>query len=170
MFASGCAIGSPRIFTISALTKSHKILLDKVSTQDIETDAFVCSRYWTVLEENLPQIEQLISNSITAREIKENYFYPYSIALQTLAGVANQLIKEYPEDWEERLSGIHKINWRRDNNDWEGRAMSGGRLTTGGNHPTLTRNFIKKKIGLPLSEDEKKLERQLSRAKKSASE
>jgi len=170
LFASGCAIGSPRIFTISALTKSHKILLDKVITQDIETDASICSKYWTILEENLPQIEQLISNSITAREIKENYFYPYSIALQTLAGVTNQLIQEYSEDWEERLSEIHKINWRRDNNDWEGRAMSGGRLTTGGNHLALTRNFIKKKIGLPLSEDEKKLERQLSRAKKAASE
>ena len=84
--------------------------------------------------------------------------------------MTNQLIQEYSEDWEERLSEIHKINWRRDNNDWEGRAMSGGRLTTGGNHLALTRNFIKKKIGLPLSEDEKKLERQLSRAKKAASE
>ena len=46
--------------------------------------------------------------------------------------------------------------------------MSGGRLTTGGNHPAFTKNFIKKKLGLPLSEDEKKLERQLARAKKAA--
>jgi DNA sulfur modification protein DndB len=166
LFASGCAIGSPRIFTISALTKSNRVLLDGIISQDIETDAAICSRYWTVLEENLPEIEKLVPETITAREIKENYFYPYSIALQTLAAVANQLIKESPNTWEEQLSGIQKINWRRDNNEWEGRAMSGGRLTTGGNHPAFTKNFIKKKLGLPLSEDEKKLERQLARAKK----
>lgn len=170
LFASGCAIGSPRIFTISALNKSHGVLLDDIISQDIEKDAAICSSYWTVMEENLPEIEKLISESITAREIKENYFYPYSIALQSVAAVANQLIKEFPDEWESRLSAIHKINWRRDNDDWEGRAMSGGRLTTGGNHPALTRNLIKKKIGLPLNEDEKKLERQLSRAKNDASE
>ena len=168
LFASGCAIGSPRIFTISALTKSNRVLLDGIISQDIETDAAICSRYWTVLEENLPEIEKLVPETITAREIKENYFYPYSIALQTLAAVANQLIKESPNTWEEQLAGIQKINWRRDNNEWEGRAMSGGRLTTGGNHPAFTKNFIKKKLGLPLSEDEKKLERQLARAKKAA--
>lgn len=170
LFASGCAIGSPRIFTISALTKSHGVLLEGIMTKDIGADAAICSRYWTVLEENLPYIEKLISESISPREIKENYFYPYSIALQSLAGIANQLIKEFSDDWEERLSGIRKINWRRDNDDWEGRAMSGGRLTTGGNHPALTRNLIKKKIGIQLSEDEKKLERQLSRSKKAESE
>ena len=168
LFASGCAIGSPRIFTISALTKSNRVLLDGITSQDIETDAAICSRYWTVMEENLPEIEKLVAETITAREIKENYFYPYSIALQTLAAVANQLIKESPDTWEEELAGIQKINWRRDNNEWEGRAMSGGRLTTGGNHPAFTKNFIKKKLGLPLSEDEKKLERQLARAKKDA--
>ena len=168
LFASGCAIGSPRIFTISALTKSNRVLLDGIISQDIETDAAICSRYWTVMEENLPEIEKLVAETITAREIKENYFYPYSIALQTLAAVANQLIKESPDTWEEELAGIQKINWRRDNNEWEGRAMSGGRLTTGGNHPAFTKNFIKKKLGLPLSEDEKKLERQLARAKKAA--
>ena len=168
LFASGCAIGSPRIFTISALTKSNRVLLDGIISQDIETDAAICSRYWTVLEENLPEIEKLVPETITAREIKENYFYPYSIALQTLAAVANQLIKESPNTWEEQLAGIQKINWRRDNNEWEGRAMSGGRLTTGGNHPAFTKNFIKKKLGLPLSDDEKKLERQLARAKKAA--
>lgn len=170
LFASGCAIGSPRIFTISALTKSHRALLDNHISQDIEKDAETCSRFWTVLEENLPEVDQLAEDAIPARAIKENYFYPYSIGLQALSGVANQLIHESPDSWEDQLAGIHKINWRRDNPEWEGRALSGGRLTTGGNHPALTRNFIKKKLGLKLNDEEKKLERQLSRAKKAGTE
>lgn len=168
LFASGCAVGSPRIFTISALTKSHRILLDSIISQDIENDAATCARFWTVLEENLPDIDHLAENEVTPRSIKENYFYPYSIALQAIAGVTNQLIKERPDDWENCLAGIRKINWRRDNSDWEGRALSGGRLTTGGNHPILTRNFIKKKLKLKLNDDELKVEQQLTRAKKEA--
>jgi DNA sulfur modification protein DndB len=168
LFASGCAIGSPRIFTISALTKSHRTLLDGVISQDIEKDASTCARFWTVLEENLPEVDRLSDDEIPARAIKESYFYPYSIALQAIAGVANQLIKEDPANWEDRLAGIRKINWRRNNSDWEGRALSGGRLTTGGNHPILTRNFIKKKLRLKLTADEKKIEQQLTLSKKAA--
>ena len=168
LFASGCAIGSPRIFTISALTKAHRVLLNNHISRDIEQDSATCARFWTALEENLPELDALMQDTVPARAIKESYFYPYSIALQALSGVANQLIHECPDDWENRLAGIGKINWRRDNTAWEGRAMSGGRLTTGGNHPALTCNFIKKKLGLKLNDEEKKIERQLSRAKKAA--
>lgn len=170
LFASGCAIGSPRICTISALTKSHGILLDGNMSTDLETDTELCSRYWTVLEENLSELELLNAGSISPQEIKQTYVYTYSIALQTLAGVANQLIKENPNNWEKQLAKVRNINWRRDNREWEGRAMSGGRLSTGGNNPGFTRNFIKKKIGMPLTEDERKLERQFARAKKAAKE
>ena len=166
LFASACAEGSPKVFTISAVKKSHGTLLAGLPNKNMDHDTDICSRYWRVLEENLTDLEKLADDDISAREIKKSYFYPYSIGLQALASITNQLIKEYPEEWEERLAGVRKINWRRDNHEWEGRAMSGGRLTTGGNHPAFTRNFIKKKIGLELNDEEKKLERQLSRAKK----
>lgn len=168
LFASGCAVGSPRIFTISALTKSHRILLDGVISQDIEKDALTCARFWTILEENLPEVDGLANDEIPARAIKEKYFYPYSIALQAIAGVANQLIKGGFDNWEGCLAGIRKINWCRNNSEWEGRALSGGRLTTGGNHPILTRNFIKKKLRLKLTAEEKRIEEQITLSKKPA--
>jgi DNA sulfur modification protein DndB len=169
LFASACAEGSPKVFTISAIKKSHGVLLGGLPKRDMDYDTDICSRHWTVLEENLIDLEKLGCEEISAREIKKSYFYPYSIGLQAIASITNQLIKEFPDDWEERLSGVRKINWRRDNEEWEGRAMSGGRLTTGGNHPAFTRNFIKMKIGLPLSEDEQELERQLTRSQNDAS-
>ena len=72
--------------------------------------------------------------------------------------MANQLIRENSKDWENDLSRAEKINWTRENPDWEGRAMTGGRLTTGGQHPAWTRNYLKLKMGLALNDEEKKLE------------
>ena len=36
--------------------------------------------------------------------------------------------------------------------------MNAGRLTTGGNHPILTRNLIKRELKLALSEEEQRVE------------
>ena len=41
--------------------------------------------------------------------------------------------------------------------------MSGGKLTTGANHPTLTINLIKTRLGLPLNASEQKVEKQFKR-------
>jgi DNA sulfur modification protein DndB len=161
LFASSCAIGSPKIYTISALNKTHKILLQGLMTQDIESDSSICCEFWKIMEEELPEISNLIEGTINARHIKENYIFTYSIGLQGLAATANQLLHEKPKQWTKKLRAISKIDWKRTNPEWEGRAMSAGRLTTGGNHPTLTKNFIKKRLSLELSAEEQKVETQL---------
>jgi DNA sulfur modification protein DndB len=158
LFASSCAVGSPRIFTISALDKAHGLLLRDLLTQDVVKDAEVCIRFWTVLENCLPKVKEMVAGKVMAQEVKETYFYPYSIALQGLAASVNQLIKERPNTWERDLVAVGRLNWQRSNSAWEGRAMNAGRLTTGGNHPILTRNLIKRELTLQLSDEEQRVE------------
>ena len=158
LFASSCAVGSPRIFTISALDKAHGLLLRDLLAQNLEQDASICIRFWSVLEQCLPQVDAMVAGKVMAQDIKETYFYPYSIALQGLAATVNQLIKERPKRWETDLLAVGRLDWRRSNTAWEGRAMNAGRLTTGGNHPILTRNLIKRELKLALSEEEQRVE------------
>lgn len=158
LFASSCAVGSPRIFTISALDKAHGLLLKDLLTQEVAKDAELCTRFWGVLEGCLPKVREMVAGKVMAQEVKETYFYPYSIALQGLAASVNQLIKERPKTWERDLIAVGRLDWQRSNSDWEGRAMNAGRLTTGGNHPILTRNLIKRELKLPLSDEEQRIE------------
>jgi len=158
LFASSCAAGSPRIFTISALDKAHGLLLKDLLTQDVSKDAEVCARFWNVLESCLPKVSEMVAGKVMAQDVKETYFYPYSIALQGLAASVNQLIKERPGTWERDLVAVGRLDWRRANSVWEGRAMNAGRLTTGGNHPILTRNLIKRELKLQLTEEEQRVE------------
>jgi DNA sulfur modification protein DndB len=158
LFASSCAPGSPRIFTISALDRAHGLLLKDLMSQDLAKDAEICTRFWGVLGSCLPKVADLVAGQTTAQYIKETYFYPYSIALQGLAVCVNQLIKERPKTWERDLMAVGRLDWRRLNSQWEGRAMNAGRLTTGGNHPILTRNLIKRELKLQLSDEERRVE------------
>lgn len=162
-FASSCARGSPRLFTMSALVRAHNELLKTPEKKERDPDKSVetCVRFWTVLQENLPELEDVVTGDAQAKTIKENYLYPYSIALQALASVANELISINSNNWEEELSEINNIDWTRDNSDWEGRAMSGGRLSTGGNNPALTKNYFKLQLGMKLNEQEEHLESML---------
>jgi DNA sulfur modification protein DndB len=158
MIASSCSVGSPRIFTISALDKAHGILLKDLFTQDFQKDADTCIRFWKVLEKSLPEPTHVAAGKSPAQEVKETYFYPYSIALQAVAATANQLIKERAKTWERELAGVGRLDWKRANPEWEGRAMNAQRLTTGGNHPILTRNLIKQTLGLKLTDEEQRIE------------
>lgn len=162
-FGSSCAIGSPKIFTISAVAKAHSLLLKGFMSKERDVDAEVCSSFWAVLRKNLPDLEKLANERVTSRQVKEAYFYPYSIALQALASTANFLIRENKDSWERKFADISKLDWRRSNPDWEGRAMSAGRLTTSGNHPILTRNLIKQHLRLTLTEEEIQIENEFKR-------
>lgn len=162
-FGSSCAIGSPKIFTVSALAKAHALLMKDIMSNDLDTDVSLCRRFWVILRECLPDLENLVMGETTSREIKQEYFYPYSIALQAMASTANFAIKQSEKTWEQKLSKIEKVNWCRSNSEWEGRAMSAGRLTTSGNHPILTRNLIKHYLKLPLTDEENLVEQEFKR-------
>ena len=164
-FGSSCAIGSPKIFTVSALAKAHGLLLRDLYSEDHNEikDAELCIQFWDVLRYNLPELNKLVEGETTSRLIKEAYFYPYSIALQAMATTANYAIKNSAGSWESIFSKVGSMNWRRSNPEWEGRAMSAGRLTTSGNHPILTRNLIKKHLDLDLTDEEKLIEHEFGR-------
>ena len=163
MFLASCAKGSSKIFTITSVANANRVLVTGLT--DASEAKSVCLEFWNVLQRALPELNDLIKsrNNLTAKHIKENYFYVYAIALQSIAVVAAELRKSDPHNWTHRLEKISKINWKRDNSEWEGRAMSGGKLTTGANHPTLTINLIKTRLGLPLNASEQKVEKQFKR-------
>jgi DNA sulfur modification protein DndB len=164
-FASSCARGSPRLFTISALVRAHTELLKNGDRkkEDVKRSVETCVKFWAVLQENLPELEEVITGDSQAKTVKENYLYPFSIALQGLACVANELIMKDSENWDSKLAKINKIDWTRNNPDWEGRAMTGGRLSTGGNNPALTKNYFKVKLGMELTEQEKAWESMITK-------
>ena len=94
-----------------------------------------------------------------ASEIREGFIHSHGIALQAIAKAGNSLLNLHPKDWKKKLTALEKIDWSRKNTKlWEGRAMNLGVVQKRTDNITLTTNVIKKALGLPLAEDEQKVE------------
>jgi hypothetical protein len=60
----------------------------------------------------------------------------------------------YPSDWKERLAGIKAINWSKKNRDWENVCMVANSVVANRQARVATKAYLKRKLGLPVSESE----------------
>jgi len=91
--------------------------------------------------------------------LRRDYIHAHTLALAALARAGAELLKSFPRDWKQKLAKLASVDWSRDNTKvWEGRAMTSGRLSKKTVNVVLTGNFIKKHLGLKLSDEEQHLE------------
>ena len=159
MEKSSLAKRSRKLFTLSAFYNACADLVEGFATGELTQDADVARDYWETVAKHFPAWTQVRDGKMLSSEVREGYIHSHGIALQALAKAGNALIKKYPKGWKKRLSGLDKLDWSRGNAKfWEGRAMVGGRLSKTGTNVTLTINAIKGTLGLPLEEDEQRIE------------
>lgn len=149
---------SRRLFTLSAIYHATQELLWGRS-EPSEKLVKIAGEFWEVVAKQIREWQQVRDGKITAGEIRQDYIHSHAVALQALGRAGNNLLMIYPDDWKRRLQAIAKMDWRRANSIlWEGRALTGGRVSKGQQNITLTANAIKKQLGLPLSPEEERLE------------
>jgi DNA sulfur modification protein DndB len=99
-----------------------------------------------------------------ASDVRRDFIHSHGIALQAIGRVGNMLMLNGRSGWKRPLTKLKNIDWSRQNTRlWEGRAMNGGRVSKAGHNVTLTTNAIKKRLGLSLTPEEKRVEEALLR-------
>lgn len=156
---SSLAKRSRKLFTLSAFYNACADLIADLAIGELETDAARARVYWEALADIIPEWSRVIAGQMTATEVREDYIHSHGIALQALGKAGNALIKAAPEDWRARLAAVGGMDWSRKNSNlWEGRALSSGRVVKGNNNVVLVCNAIKLTLGLPLEEDQQRVE------------
>ena len=104
---------------------------------------------------NMPLWQEVISKSIGVGVLKEQYIVTQGIVIHAIGRLGNTII-EYPEKrMKEVLKGLKKINWRRNASEWRGRSVrDDGRIITNNRAIVLTCNWLKKCVGVKLSDEE----------------
>lgn len=103
---------------------------------------------------------------MSAADLRRDFVHAHTLALAALARVGNVLLTKHAADWKGRLKKLATIDWSRSNtSQWEGRAMSAGRLSKRNVNVTLAGNLIKQHLGLALSAEEQELEIQIRRSR-----
>lgn len=152
---------SRKLFTLSSIYQATKRLLFKKDGEPVspEEEKLVYD-FWQTIAKYMPDWRQAVARKVTPSELRSDYIHAHGIALQALAIAGSSLLKEFPNDWQKKLSKIKQIDWSRSNAKlWEGRAMVGGSLNKSQKNIILTSNVIKNVLGLPLDPQEEAVEK-----------
>ena len=160
---------SPRsrhLFTLSAIYQATAELVGGMDEGDPADLAAVALSFWESLASCLHEWDRVRRGELTSGELRSTYIHSHGVALQALGRTGGCLIQRYPDQWRERLAKLGEMDWRRDNGTlWEGRALSGGRVSRGNQNVALTANAIKRHLGLELSKEEQRAENAFGRGK-----
>ncbi|WP_406543498.1 DNA sulfur modification protein DndB [Clostridium ljungdahlii] len=151
---------SPKLFTLSSINETNKKLLNKLNVKDVKASAFV-NEFWDVLCQNMKEWKFVFNKDTNPHLFRSDYISSNGVVLEALGLVGNYLYKSNPNDWEQVLSNIKNIDWHRTNlEDWQYRVIGpNGRIVKSATYVRLTNNLIKMKLGLSLSSEELKLEK-----------
>lgn len=157
---SNLAKGSKHLLTLSALFTATTTLVDGHNLGDREAE--VVLGFWSTVFEEMDEWRLVSTGKMTAGAFRAQYLYGQAVVLDALGRVGNGLILD-ERPWAEKLKGLGKVSWRRDDPVWEGRAVIGGVVSKGRQSVILTAAVIKAALGIELAADERRAEDALRR-------
>jgi len=163
---SNLAARSRKLFTLSALYNANRALLDGVDEGALEKRAELVGNFWSVVAKQFPEWGQVRAREVTAGEIRRDFIHSHGIILHALGKVGNALLERSRDKraWDRALRPLREIDWHRSNSElWEGRALSGGRVSKSTGNVLLTTALLRTRLNLPLPDDEQKAENNFRR-------
>ena len=113
---------------------------------------------------NIVQWNELENKEISKVDLRENYIVTQAIVIQALGRIGNAFLSHPEYDMEKTLCGLKMIDWKRNAECWQLRAIkANGRMISGETAVLLTANVIKQELGLPLNTDEAEREEKFLR-------
>ena len=122
-------------------------------------DEVLALHFWNELLNVIPEWQMAVHHQVSGAELRQNYVHGHAVMLHAFGIAGQALLQTHPDEWPRRLQSLKSINWSRSNaRFWEGRAMSGGRMSKTHQHVRLTANALKTTLGLELDTREQELE------------
>ncbi|MEV0368391.1 DNA sulfur modification protein DndB [Streptomyces sp. NPDC050636] len=150
---------SRKLFTLSALYYGNLALMKGIK---VDGDQYLqlATLYWNAVDTIIPEWAMVRNRAMFAPEVRRDYVHSHGIAIHCLGSIGNALLQRSPdpEKWEPYLQRLALVDWARSNPDWEGRALVGGRISKSHQNVILTGNYLRQRIGLPLSRAEREVE------------
>lgn len=152
---------SIKLFTLSGIFHANAALLRKSAQDDVAPEEErLAVEFWTELSKIIPEWQDRMVRSVASAELRRDYVHVHSVTLHAIGIAGADLIAAHPRDWKKYLQRLSSIDWSRSNTQlWEGRAMISGQMSKARNNIVRTASALKQILGLPLSPQEERLER-----------
>lgn len=147
-----------KIFTLSGVFQATEDLFKHANIDRPDARAErLAAEFWTYLTSLFIEWQWAVDSKVSPLDLRQGYVNVHGVLLHALGIVGGQVIAVHPRDWKDYLQPLGSVDWRRGNMEWEGRAMVGGRMSKAQQNLNITVAYLRQLLGLPLSEDEKRL-------------
>ncbi len=151
---------SRKLITLSALYYATKELFEGLEFESRDQAASLGQEFWESVASSLAEWQLVRDGKMSAGEVRRDFLHSHGVVLQALGIVGNCILQAKRTALKTRLKPLGSIDWSRSNAKlWEGRAMTGGRVSKGGQNVALTANAIKRHLKLSLTPEERQIER-----------
>lgn len=158
---------SPKLFALNHIFNTNCRLLGKRKGEIItEQEKDFVKNFWILLCKSIVEWQDVLKKKVSPRDLRVNSIVAHGVFLEAIGIIGHYLYYYHPDEWQSYINKLSSVDWSRDNKkDWQGRAYSStGRINKNNETIQLTANLIKSKIGLPLTEQEQKIESRIKEA------
>ena len=145
---------SGNLFTLNSIYKANQKI---IHNEDCDADSVeFLILYWKTVAENINEWREVMSRTLTKKDLRENYIITLAITLTALGKLGRYFYDNPEVDMKSPLSKLQEIDWLRSNEEnWLGRTIrDDGKVMNSEEAVTLTCSKIKQLIGVPLGKDE----------------
>ncbi|MGC0423357.1 DNA sulfur modification protein DndB [Embleya sp. AB8] len=159
MEASTLSARSRRLFTLSAIHSGNQALLHNLKIDSTQAPA-LAQKFWEAIDATVPEWAMVRERTLPAPDVRREYLHSHSLALHALGRVGNTLLRESadPAHWLPYMGRLKKVDWARTNPEWDGRAILAGRVSKSHRNLSLTTNYLRLRLDLPLTPEEQQIE------------
>jgi DNA sulfur modification protein DndB len=158
---------SVKLFTLSGIYHATQTLMAGVPADSQDEKIELAAEFWRDVATRIPAWTLANSGKANPAELRKEFVHAHALALAALGRVGNALLLTCTvKERRAALAKLATVDWRRSNSKvWEGRAMNAGRLSKKTINVTLVGNWLKKHLGLALSDAEQEVEQEFRRSK-----
>lgn len=175
--AISIGIRSPKLFALSTMYDANKELLkfhDVAGESDDDEDEkghheimATAVKFWKTVSENMPVWRDVKAQHMRAMELRQESLASHATVMRAIGGAGAELMREHPDDWEDRLSRLTEIDWKKSNPEWNGVCLVAGSVSSNRQSRQAMKAFVKRALDLSLTDAES---RSLMSPEKRASE
>lgn len=142
---------SSKLFTLASFLRANQKII-KSDTVSIEDKQFL-HKYWDAVFTNIEEWRLMDDKHLSKTSFKEDYILSFSVVMYAFGRLGYFLYTEKINL--EVLKLLNKIDWLRENSEWNGRVFNEqGKITGKEDSVIKICNLLKTKLGLQLTKEE----------------
>lgn len=133
---------SKALFTLSAICTATSELLAGIN-DSTQNKIELAVRFWTAVSTHIAEWNDVRFGWKKSSEVRKDYICSLSITLVAIGYAGNALIMSHPKEWEQRLSVLAEIDWKKSNPAWENLVFVNGRVAANRSTQRAMSEYIK---------------------------